>query len=736
MNDNTKEFNPKARRFKNARACMDAYKQIREDSKNRRKMVAQVQGQLNGGLPFNPSELRKAGLSAKVNINFRDAASQAEKVALSYWRLAHDTPRLIDLTIRSNAADASKWGNTFISNFNRFILEDWGSDYDLNYNLMATNHVAFGVGPVMWANEKSPRWVAINYSDFEPLKGSKASSKSMECIMVRQPDVQPTELWERFHDKDDRAAAEAVGWNYKAVLKLITQASKSDFTREPDADDYAKMEEDLRENLFGVSANCSALSLVHCFTKEYDGKITHTIFSDANLAAKFSGNEMEYLFDNHEVPNRPSSMEEVVACIYFEVGTGRHHSVKGFGHKNFQIAKVINRLRCRLVEQTDFASGLNFINKSGGNAVGQLVQNAGVNIFPQGLEQVRVEPDLTAQAELIQSLEGLSNLNNARYNDTSQAVAKTNTATQANILGALQSQVDVGNASFYLRQIAERLYKVQFKRLRARDTDDPDAIEFKKRCLAEGMPEEVFYNLDVTVTSGSSPGTVSMAAKGQAFTQLMNWSGLPEVNRRYALEGFVSQTLGANEVARALTPQQEQYGDAASSRAAILEDAAMNGGMAIPVDSTDRHDVHLQVHLSDAQRFVEAYEAGKVQLTQHTYFPFENVMTHASEHFKYLQQDEFRKGVFQQLFPVFSKLTNSLAKIKNDVMQSLQAQQNEQQQGQQDAEQNLAHNVALAQAVGGRDVDPETLRTAPGNMTRQAQAQQGMSGGNNEGSLI
>lgn len=735
MTELSKEFNPKARRFKDAKACLDAYNAIRKDSADRRKSVARVQGQLNGGLPFSPAELRKAGLPSKVNINFRDAASQAERVALSYWRLAHDTPRLIDLTVRSKSPDAGTWANTFISNFNRFILEDWGSDYDLNYNLMAANHVAFGVGPVMWANEKSPRWVAINYADFEPLKGTRASSKSMECVMVRQPDVQPVELWERFNSPDGRKTAEDIGWNYNAVLRLITQAYKNDFVTEPAPDDYQKMEENLRENLFGVTATCSALALVHCFTKEYDGKITHTIFSEAKLPAH-SGSEFEYLFDNHEIAARPTSMEEVLACIYFEVGTGRHHSVKGFGHKNYHIAKVVNRLRCKLVEQTDFASGLNFINKSGGAIKDQLIQTGGVNIFPTSLEQVRIEPDLTSQAELIASLENLSNVNNSRYTDTSQAVAKTNTATQANILGALQSQVDVGNASFYLRQIAERLYKVQFKRLRARNTDDPDAIEFKKRCLAEGMPEEVFYDLDVTVTSGSSPGTVSMAAKGQAYDRLMSWSGLPEVNRRYALEGYVSQTLGANEVARALTPQQEQYGDAASSRAAILEDAAMNNGMAIPVDSTDRHDVHLQVHLSDAQRFVEAYEAGKVQLTQHTYFPFENVMTHAAEHFKYLQQDEFRKGVYQQLFPAFSKLTNALAKIKNDVMQALEAQQNEAQQTQQADEARLAHNMALAQAVGARDVDPETLRTAPGNMARQSQAQQGMSGGNNGGADI
>lgn len=157
--------------------------------------------------------------------------------------------------------------------------------------------------------------------------------------------------------------------------------------------------------------------------------------------------------------------------MFFDAGNGDWWGTKGFGQKNFQSSTMLNRLKSRAVDRT-LLDGLNFIDTTeGGREVIPITNIGPFNILPTGLTQIPNYPTGRSILETIDMVEANQANNNARYRDQSRQIEGSNTATQANILANLQSQVDVANATLYLRQIAQNVFKEQFRRLRMRQSE-------------------------------------------------------------------------------------------------------------------------------------------------------------------------------------------------------------------------------------------------------------------------
>ena len=643
------------RRIGKAQDAIDTWTKLWEDSSKRRLNSAKVLNQLTGGKPFDPNKLIESGQGFRCNVNFRDAESSLEQVLLAYWTTVHDVTNLISVEIKESAGAISNEDdvrNRFELAFNEFI-DSWGIDYIVNYLLMSMNHVAWGIGPLHFKDAESPRWVALNRNDIVVPDRTPANTDRIDLLFVRG-EMTISELWDLVRNDEEKKLSEARGWNPEAITRFL--ARNMDGVNDSESD-WERVEEKLIDNSYGVSAKKGALTLVHAFVKEYDGKVSHYIFD-----IKDESDKPTYLFDDFEIDARPESLSSVLMCIIFGVGQGRFDSVKGFGVKNYDLSIILNRLKSRAVDGT-ILEGLNFIDDETSNRSGEIpIINMGpFNILPKGLTQIPNYPRSQSVLETIAFVEQQQNFNNARYRDQQKQISSTETATQARILASLQSQVDIASATLYLKQLG-RVFEEQMSRLRARDSQDVDVIAFKERCLEDNlMDEETFHGVRIKVRTGADPGAASAALKAQLGRELIEMSGSPLINERFAYETWVSNSLGPSAVHKALN--QDTVGEFAfHERQALLENNAMGEGTDLPVAKQDKHEVHISVHMEPLERIVQAYQQSQDISPDHI-TSLEVVTPHLEQHFQFLRAEIYKKEIFQELWPRFTAVQSVAARI-------------------------------------------------------------------------
>lgn len=634
------------RRIRDAATARSLFLKLRTASLVRREKWMQVQNQLDGAPPFSAKQLMELGQNWRCNVNFRDAASTLEQVLISYWRLLHDTTNLAAVQyLTPDDPNAEKWEQIFQQAFNRFV-DDWGPDYVRNYLLFSQNHVAFGVGVAFWNDKFTARWEAVRVGDVEVPTRSKASVEKLSLIAVRQ-EMEIDYLWELVRTEANKATARKRGWNPDAIEALLVREfvkQEGNVSTPITGHDVLELQRLMRDNALGVTTGHDPVKLVHLFVKDYDGKISRMIF------AEMQEHQNDFLFDDTGSESRPGSMNEVLAAVFFDAGNGDWWGTKGFGVKNFQMATVQNRLKSRAVDRT-LLDGLNFRDMSEGGRETVPVTTIGpFNFLPKDVEQLPSYPTGRSIIETIEMLDSQATYTNARYRDQSQSIQRTDTATQANILANIQSQVDVANATLYLRQIARNLFAEQFRRLRMRGNPDIDAKTFKRRCVEEmGMPEKVFHEGEISLRTGADPGAANLAVQGQRALEAM---ALPEANKRWCQEKYIAATFGAQAVAKALNPV-DATSDIKSARLALMENSDMGEGNPLPVDPQDNHAAHAPQHLMPIEVIVDGFsQTGRVD--PNGLIALQNAIPHLEQHFEFLKADKMQEQLFNELWPRFT----------------------------------------------------------------------------------
>lgn len=639
------------RRIKDAATARSLWQKLRTASEVRRNRWVQVQNQLDGAPPFANKDLVELGQTWRCNVNFRDAASTLEQVLISYWRLLHDTTNLAAVQyLTPDDPNAEKWEQTFQQNFNRFI-DDWGPDYVRNYLLFSQNHVSFGVGVVFWNDKSSARWEAVRVGEVEVPTRSKASVEKLTLFGVRQ-ELEVDFLWELVRTPEAKSTSRKRGWNPEAIEELLAREfvkQDGSVSTPVTGQDVLELQRLMRDNALGVTTGHDPVKLVHLLVRDYDTKISRMIFAEGQE------HQDKFLFDDSGSDNRPDSMNQTLAAVFFDAGNGDWWGTKGFGVKNFQLATVQNRLKSRAVDRT-LIDGLNFRDMSEGSRETVPITSVGpFNFLPKDVEQVGSYPTGRSILETIEMLDAQSSYNNARYRDQGKQIQQTDTATQANILANIQSQVDVANATLYLRQIAKNIFSEQFRRLRTRGNPDPDAKLFRRRCIDEmGMPETVFYSGEIAVRTGADPGAMNLAMQGDLALQGMQ---LPEANRRWMQEKWVTSKFGSQAVTKALLPV-DATADIKSQRLALMENSDMGEGNPLPVDPQDNHAAHAPQHLQPMEVIVHNYDAtGRID--PNGLIALQNALPHLEAHFNFLKADKLQEALYRELWPRFTAVRSA-----------------------------------------------------------------------------
>lgn len=675
------------RRVGSFESAYSIFTKLKKENRERENAFALIENQLGGGRPFDPAKLAETGQSWRCNVNFGDAASALEQALVSYWRLLHDTTDLLAVEIHDDHPDRDRWAQTLQYNYNRFI-EDWGDEYVRNYLLFSRNHLVTGVGSVLFRDMDSPRWEVIRTGGVLVPNRALASSSKQEMVCIEQ-ELTISDLWEKIRTPQAVKASALRGWQEKPIRELLYRALNRGQESRSDTD-LLKIEDDIRNKSFQLSAENGPIQVFHMFVQEWDGKVTHLIMATDRQ-------DVGFLFDDHHTAFRAKAMSEAIALVFFEVGNGLFHGVRGFGHKNYQTSNIQNRLKNRMVDRT-MVEGLNFKDKGEGNrSTIPITQMGGFNILPNDLEQIPSYPGTSSIPNALAMVQDTISWNNARYRDQSQQVANTETATQARILANLQSQVDVSNATLYLKQFAKNIMAVQLTRMMRQGNTDGDAKLFRERCLKDGaIPKEAFHGMELTVRTGADPGKSSASVQFEMANTLLQLQGNPYIDRHAATEALVEYGAGTGSVKRFVKPE-DQLEDSGSQRLAILENTSLGDGIPVPAVQGDNHPEHIQVHMEPLLGMVgnaQMMDEGMIgmptnadmptqpSLSQEQMIALETTLPHIAQHLEFLKLDPFQEAVYQQLHAQFKELEATAGGMIRKIEETALAYANQQQFGQ------------------------------------------------------
>lgn len=637
-----------SRRIKDVESARSVYNRFVTDNALRSKTIANTRNQLEGGRPRDPVILEQHGEAWSCNVNFGDARAASDRILLPYWKMVNDVPHRAVFKIDTKSPQSEKWQVAFSETFDEFH-EDWASDYDIQFRNFASNFVNYGPGMGQFPDGDSARWQAINVQRVYFPKNAKMSPDTWQVVALVR-DMEVSEMYEHIHDKKNERRSEYAGWKPQALKQAIVNAVKGN--PQPDWRDYTIISDQLVNNDIAVTTPFSPVPTVWLYVKGFDGKIACYVFT-------VNDGVQDFLFEDDDAAE---SFRHLLPTVWYDTGTDAMvHSIKGFGIKNFFFSQLQNRMKSRLIDSSTFSLGINFQyeNENTPDETPPVENYGAFNVFPSGLKQMAVYPQIQAASGVIAMLDANESENNALYKEQGQQIAESDTATQAKILAGIQGQISEASASIFLSQFGENIYTEQVRRLRRKGNRDPDAVKFVRRLRARGVPPEVIHETEIRVKTGANAGTANPALRAQNFTEGLVLARYPGMNTRWFLSNIIANKYGANAVDKAMLPEGAES-ERVQRRQAQMENTDFGMGVLLQVAPEDAHYEHLQEHLKPAAGITAAFKKTG-QITPEQASALAITMEHAGQHMVYLQQDETMKDQFQELAPQF-RLIQSVAR--------------------------------------------------------------------------
>lgn len=654
------------RRIANCGEARELFLRLQRENQLRAQSYAQIRNQIEGGRPFDPAVLHRNGEDGRTNCNFNDARAAFRRAALPYWKMVHEVPRKIAVTVHLADPHAAQHGISLAECFDRF-LDDWGADYFLQFEGYTGDMVMFGSGFPMWEDARTPRYKWMQTVQMLFPKRTKANPDDWELVAVRR-EMTASQLLEKIaNDQESKTSAKA-GWNPEAIrAAIVLAAPQSTQSRLLDPNYWQDM---VVANDLVISTTWPPVAVVDIFAKQKDnnGKISHYTFTEKSDVG-------DYLYESEE---EADSFRKIFGPVFYNVGSnGLIHSIKGFGVLNYYYATVINRMKCKAADAVGLTMGLNFTKDDDTPDEAPPMQEwSFFNVMPRGLTQLTIYPQLQPAMEMMKELQQNENENNYGYDDsgTQQDIAKADTKGQGDLIAQISSEGDSSQASIYLSQQGQNVFAECFRRLCIKNGSE-DAKNFRRRAIALGVPEEIIDGktkqdevIEITVKCGASPSMASPAVRARIAQQLMGMAAQPGMNTRAIQEFTVANLTGSEGVSTFMLPIGVNS-DPRARREARMENDDLSHGVLLGdppsfgVDPSDDHAAHADEHLKPLEQILLAAKQGQQpqmpmpgqppappqQLTPDHLLALQGIIPHVTQHVAYLQVDPLSAAVYKQM---------------------------------------------------------------------------------------
>lgn len=670
------------------------YYHYRAEHLKRIELYAGIEGLIQGNPPYDPIELEQHGLSHITNVNNLTARAYYERSGQAYWNLINETESLIKVILRGKDRKLADIGNTIARHFSDVVREC--SEFHVNMSTLSAQLVKFGIGPIVWPDERDWRWQSIELSRFFVADQASTQSNLLTCVFVESTfTVQFLfEIYEEYKDKPDDSP-----WNIKELERFLLQRANTWIKNNQQIIDMYDLQVRLQNgDVTFDQVFTDSVRLVHMLMREYDGKFSHYVFD------RFYQNKDFLMF----VDRQYKCLEEALLIITACPGEFTIHSNRGVGHKIYPGCQALMQMDCSIVD-------------CGRWAATPLIKSPSTGY--RDVDQVRIYPGAATnlgQADLVQNTVG-ENLQQLigvgqymKYGlDYNLANAGDDPGSPDRQLGSVSPsqarqmsyrEFSISKMSImHFYNFMDRAYRNMFVTMLKSKDGYPGyeyAEEWKRRCLEDGVPEEIFTATKVgylglpeqfkMVRAARVAGDGSTLARIMGLQELLPISGSfgARAQNAYKTE-WVKATMGTEYVETFVEDPEGDSQESQGSTIAGLENAIMEAGKPPTFSLDNDHMAHLVTHMVIANDVVQRLQQQQMEPVQAD--PIFNVLVpHMEDHLKALEQNPFAQEFVKGISKAFNQLDEYARFNRKNAASQLQAQIQQRQQQAQKQEQVMS----------------------------------------------
>lgn len=656
---------------------------------------AYVQGMLEGKPPYNPQRMKEAGLEGCCNIDWRYGQKAIRNKMKPYIMALSSLPVFLNIRTKfGSPQERVLWGQR-ISEFHARTLRSWES-FHFRYQYSILYLASHGASFNYFNDDLDWRWNVSTMGEMLLPRLTKADSVEFSRMSMRR-EYEPSFLWEQIKEAVQKGwewtrNETKDGWHVPSVKQAICDATYKDFWR---TNDFEQNEMLYKNKEITYSNSSKIVSSILMWTKEDDGTVTQHIASRSALKVEGGKKKEEFLYKR---PKHFTSMRQGVITFTRDIGTnGYFHSIRGTGSDIFPIVQERNKLECGMydamkiemsipVSCTDevwnsemayVQAGPFLLLREGVKMEERAPRNFSNSVFP-GIEMLdRNLADQSGDARFPEKADGTVNLEK--------------------LLDSI-SEIDIMESILYFISW-QRLLRESLRRMLAlKHINQPggrEAMEFRKLCKAEGIPDEALDQIDIEGSTAMRPigngspqarlfTTKSMEPLVPFFDEQgrNNWvrdsiASLPgmtyDMVDRYASD--VGDMRPTQQVRNALRENIDL------KMAGLIEDERVLNVEDIPVLPNDDHITHLETHAPAMERIVEQVDMGAMEMVE-AVRPLFPLYLHASEHIEMCMDNPILRGQVN----AFRQAMHNVGEIITNGQRKLQAMQKK-------AEENAAKGL-------------------------------------------
>ena len=671
-------------RIGNASNARSLVQRLKFEDETRMYRYTKIQGLMDGNPPWVHQKLIDIGQGHRANFNLRESEGIVEAAKTPYYDLVFEVPFFAQIDFGVEGAEphvVDGWSDIFTEEYTD-TLNAWDG-FDHEIQLQQWQMVVNGVGPLFWPHFIGWQSEAIKCRKVLVPMETKANVSQLEMCAVLHS-YRADEL-ERFISRGGTMEPDGEGWNIPLCQQAIIDSSMREMRQSFGAENYDLYQRAIRTgDLFHGIHRSDRIFVASLFVKEFGGKVSHYMVTDQNLGHmnetyENTSEETGYLFKRRR---KFENFSQVLCPFFFDSGPdGTWHAVKGLGPKIYDFCDISNRTFCQMLDGAVIGSGIT-LESQDANAIEetQIALVGGAAVVSPGYKvvQTRIAEALDGAMAMRRELHGTLQANTGSYRQRTDEMQRPEpTLGQAQLVSQQQGMLTTGSTNRYYNNL-DKWHRETVRRLldpaqSAAIPGGQEAMEFKARCLARGIPPEVlnFKNIK-RVLATRSIGFGSPVVRDTTTRELVAMIPyMDEVSRNHALRARAAALpgVGMHSVDSFFPPIEKQGVPNANTSMAVLENNALRqpGGKAM-VEPSQNQAIHFDTHMKDAMSHLKEQDKPENVLVH-----LHQVGPHMAQHLQLLGGDPTRKQQVKQMQQQLDALGKQTDQLQQQVEESMQA---------------------------------------------------------------
>jgi hypothetical protein len=712
------DFDVPEERLTSPAAARNIYETLEEADGDSSRNRSLVQGLMDFVPPHDEVEMENKGQSDRFNITTGEGPAIKNEAVAAYVDIYTNPKTLAEIPLMSDV-DPNYSETWSLIMAEEFTTMDRSDDASMpNHLQLADLYVTHGVGICYFDDKETMQYSVGGLDHFKfPRKTGIVSSKVELCCALGTYTV--PQLYRKI---------DANGWNKEEIMAILSHHAGS---TKPEWDNYEELQRDIKANELYVESICDPIEVIHTWVQELESKkISYYISSRHGRESKSNQNqrEEEFLFRERDYYD---SADQAFQIFPFSVGNGgKLYTVRGLGYLIFQLCNAMDVMHCKLMDNARVGSSLIVQPATIEDAQDAQLIDAGPFLMlpptmriPERQTQIDLNraiiPAINESRNILNRATGGMASGSMMLQDDKDRQTKLEISSKLDYINKLNSfaiSLFYGPYDKIMREKVRRAFTVKQK-----DREAAQRVkEMKERCIARGVPPEIFNKIDVKrVRASRIIGTGSRASRIMLLDQVSQmFAEMDAVGRKNFTYDYLVELLGVDKANRYLgEPDTKRF--PVDYKLAKLENFEMLEGDYIdPVDGED-HLVHLGVHIEELEVGLKDVDEGVLDLSDWT-IEHQQLYRHCTAHLEMVtvhktvmpELNAYRQRV-QQIGEIVvngMKQINKMAREGELANQGKQAGASDLQIKEQKAQQEMAHREQSHQQKMAIDAQEASMR--------------------------